>query len=148
MEEFVIMFGGLFAILGVLFVVTRLSEIRPKTSALVKTSTATEEELLQMIPDKLAQATEARDSSGSMKPEMPPRTNAKPSVLRFLPIAFYIIACLGFSGWIIIALNLGSWEAFGYAIGSTIACLGSGRVIELLQIIADELQQKRLSESP
>ncbi len=148
MNDFVIMFGGLFAILGALFVVTRLLAIRPKTSALVKTSTATEEELFETIPDKLAQATKARDSSGSMKPEMPPRTNAKPSVLRFLPIAFYIIACLGFSGWIIIALNLGSWEAFGYGIGSTIACLGSGRVIELLQNIDDKLEQKRTSDSP
>ena len=72
----------------------------------------------------------------------------KPSSLRWLPVAFYVIACLGFIGWIIIALNLGSWEAFGYGIGATIACLGSGRVIELLQNIDDKLEQKRASESP
>ena len=72
----------------------------------------------------------------------------KPSTLRWLPIAFYIIACLGFLGWIIIALNLKSWEAFGYGIGSTIACLASGRLIELVQNIDDELYRKRMSESP
>jgi|GEM_PF-3240762 len=66
--------------------------------------------------------------------------------LRWLPLVFYVIASLGFIGWIIIAINLESWEAFGYGIGATIACLGSGRVIELLQIIADELQQKRMNE--
>ena len=72
----------------------------------------------------------------------------KPSPLRWLPISFYVIASLNFAGWIIIAINLKSWEAFGIGIGSTITCLAFGRVIELLQIIANELQQKRLSESP
>ena len=70
----------------------------------------------------------------------------KPSSLRWLPVAFYIIASLGFLGWIIIALNLGSWEAFGYGIGSTIACLASGRVIELLQNIDDKLSRKLASD--
>ena len=70
----------------------------------------------------------------------------KLSSLRWLPVAFYVIACLGFIGWIIIALNLGSWEAFGYGIGSTIACLASGRVIELLQNIDDKLSRKLVSE--
>ena len=68
------------------------------------------------------------------------------SSLRWLPVAFYVIACLGFTGWIIIALILGSWEAFGYGIGSTIACLASGRVIELLQNIDDKLSRKLVSE--
>ncbi len=71
-----------------------------------------------------------------------------PSALRLLPIAFYIIAWLGFVALTVLAIEAGSGYLFGYGIGSTIACLGSGRVIELLQIIADELQQKRLSESP
>ena len=87
-------------------------------------------------------------SKTELAAELSDDTEFKPSNLRWLPMAFYIIACLGFSGWILIAINLESWEAFGYGIGATIACLGSGRVIELLQIIADELQQKRLSESP
>ena len=69
----------------------------------------------------------------------------KPSSLRWLPVAFYIIASLGFLGWIIIALNLGSWVAFGYGVGSTIACLASGRVIELLQNIDDKLSRKLVS---
>ena len=69
----------------------------------------------------------------------------KPSSLRWLPVAFYVIASLGFLGWIIIALNLGSWVAFGYGIGSTIACFAGGRTIELLQNIDDELYRKRMS---
>ena len=75
-------------------------------------------------------------------------TVAKPSALRGLPYVVYVIACLGFAGWIIIALNLESWEVFGCGIGATIACLASGRVIELLQNIDDELYRKRISESP
>ena len=71
--------------------------------------------------------------------------NEKPSSLRWLPVAFYIIASLGFLGWIIIALNLGSWVAFGYGVGSTIACFAGGRTIELLQNIDDELYRKRMS---
>jgi len=70
------------------------------------------------------------------------------SPLRWLPFSFYVIASLNFAGWIITALNLESWEAFGIGIGSTITCLAFGRVIELLQIIAEELYRKRLSESP
>ena len=70
----------------------------------------------------------------------------KPSGLRWLPMAFYVIACLGFVAFLILAVQAESGYLFGYGIGATIACLGSGRVIELLQIIADELQQKRLSE--
>ena len=70
----------------------------------------------------------------------------KPSALRWLPIAFYVIAWLGFLGWWYVAINLKSWEAFGIGIGTTIACLGSGRVIELLQNIDDKLEQKRTSE--
>ena len=70
------------------------------------------------------------------------------SPLRWLPFAFYVIACLGFVAFLILAVQAESGYLFGYGIGATIACLGSGRVIELLQIIADELQQKRLSESP
>ena len=66
----------------------------------------------------------------------------KLSSLRWLRVAFYVIACLGFIGWIIIALNLESWVAFGYGVGSTIACLASGRVIELLQNIDDKLSRK------
>ena len=69
----------------------------------------------------------------------------KPSSLRWLPVAFYVIACLGFIGWIIIALNLESWVAFGYGVGSTIACFAGGRTIELLQNIDDELYRKRMS---
>ena len=75
-----------------------------------------------------------------------PRIPKRDSPLRWLPMAFYAIAILGFIGWIIIAINLESWEAFGYGIGSTIACLASGRVIELLQDINDELYRKRMSE--
>ena len=70
----------------------------------------------------------------------------KPSSLRWLPVAFYIIASLGFLGWIIIALNLESWVAFGYGVGSTIACFAGGRTIELLQNIDDELYRKRMSD--
>ena len=66
--------------------------------------------------------------------------------LRWLPLVFYVIAVLGYIGWIINSINLKSWEVFGIGIGSTITCLAFGRVIELLQIIADELQQKRMSE--
>ena len=77
-----------------------------------------------------------------------PRTSKRNSPLQWLPSAFYVIACLGFVAFLILAVQAGSGYLFGYGIGTTIACLGSGRVIELLQIIADELQQKRLSESP
>ena len=73
-------------------------------------------------------------------------TLRKTSSLRWLPTAFYYIAWLGFIGWIVITLNTESWVAFGYGIGSTIACLASGRVIELLQNIDDELYRKRMSE--
>ena len=74
------------------------------------------------------------------------QAHEKPSSLRWLPVAFYIIASLGFLGWIIIALNLVSWVAFGYGVGSTIACFAGGRTIELLQNIDDELYRKRMSD--
>ena len=74
------------------------------------------------------------------------RTSKRNSPLRWLPVAFYVIASLGFLGWIIIALNLESWVAFGYGVGSTIACLASGRVIELLQNIDDKLSRKLVSD--
>jgi len=72
----------------------------------------------------------------------------KPSDLRWLPGVFYNIAIFGFIGWIIIAFNLKSWEAGAYGFGSMIACLASGRLIELLQEINDELYTRRMSESP
>ena len=72
----------------------------------------------------------------------------RPSLLYALPSVIYFIASLGFLGWILIAINLESWEAFGYGIGATIACFVSGRVLELLQNIDDELYRKRMSESP
>ena len=84
------------------------------------------------------------DESGSKSSSQ--ASQANPTALRWLPMAFYVIACLGFIGWTIIALNLESGEAFGYGVGTTIACLGSGRVIELLQNIDDKLEQKRTSE--
>ena len=73
-------------------------------------------------------------------------TVTKPSALRGLPFVIYAIAWLGFIAWVCIAINLESWEVFGYGIGATIACLASGRLIELLQNIDDELYLKRLSE--
>ena len=73
----------------------------------------------------------------------------KPSRLRWLPIAFYIIACLLFIGWSIIAFSTRNWwTGLGWGMISALACLATGRVIELLQIIADELYRKRMSESP
>tara|TARA_Y100001934_G_scaffold120454_1_gene147249 strand:- start:333 stop:704 length:372 start_codon:yes stop_codon:yes gene_type:complete len=72
----------------------------------------------------------------------------KASYYRKLPDVIYLIAVFGFIAWILIALGQESWEAFGIGIGATIACFVSGRVIELLQNIDDELYRKRMSESP
>tara|TARA_Y100001934_G_scaffold140916_1_gene169819 strand:- start:2831 stop:3016 length:186 start_codon:yes stop_codon:yes gene_type:complete len=47
--------------------------------------------------------------------------NIEPSLLRWLPTAFYAIAYCGFAGWIIIAVDRESWEAFGFGIGSMLA---------------------------
>ena len=84
------------------------------------------------------------------KPQAPTKKTAnaavKSSGLRWLPATFYFFAVIGFTAWILIAINLESWIAFGYGIGSTIACLASGRVIELLQNIDDELYRKRESK--
>ncbi len=84
-----------------------------------------------------------RDKEIDHKPmarEISKPLNIEPSPLRWLPTAFYVIAYCGFAGWIIIAVDRESWEAFGFGIGSMIACLGSGRVIELLQNIDDKLE--------
>ena len=63
-------------------------------------------------------------------------------ILRWLPMAFYLIACLGFMAFLILAgtaeRGVGAY-LIGYGISTTIACLGGGRVIELLQSIDDEL---------
>ena len=80
--------------------------------------------------------------------EKPTETRGKPSGLRWLPSAFYVIAILGFAGFVILAIQSENSFLFGYGVGTTIACLGSGRVIELVQDISDELYRKRLSESP
>jgi len=84
-------------------------------------------------------------------PQEPTETLAteKPSDLRYLrwlPVAFYVIACLGFMAFLILAVQAKSGYVFGYGIGAMLSCFATGRVIELLQIIADELQQKRMSE--
>ena len=73
-------------------------------------------------------------------------TVSKPSGLRLLPSVFYAIAGLGFVAFIVLAVQAESGYLFGYGIGSTIACLASGRVIDLLQNIDDELYRKRMSE--
>ena len=86
-------------------------------------------------------------TSGTQEPTETLATE-KPSALRWLPVAFYVIAGLGFVAFLILAVQAESGYLFGYGIGATIACLGSGRVIELLQIIAEELYRKRMSESP
>ena len=106
--------------------------------------------LSQSMVTKMAATEEAavNDLKPDSKSEGTNLSAIKPSVLRLLPMAFYVIACLGFVAFLILAVQAESGYLFGYGIGATIACLGSGRVIELLQIIADELQQKRLSESP
>ena len=80
--------------------------------------------------------------------EMPTETHVKPSALRWLPSAFYVIAILGFAGFVILAIQSENSFLFGYGIGATIACFGSGRLIELVQDINDELYRKRMSESP
>ena len=77
-----------------------------------------------------------------------PRISKRDSPLRWLPSAFYVIAILGFAGFVILAIQSENSYLFGYGVGSAIACLGSGRVIELLQDINDELYRKRMSESP
>ena len=97
--------------------------------------------------DLIRRANSLRDSADS---ELRSRDNylAKPSGLRWLPMAFYIIAVLGFVAFLILAVQAESGYLFGYGIGATIACLGSGRLIELLQEINDELYTRRISESP
>ena len=72
----------------------------------------------------------------------------RPSLLYALPSVIYFIACLGFVAFLVLAIQAGSGYIFSYGIGVTIACFVSGRVIELLQNIDDELYRKRLSESP
>ena len=73
-------------------------------------------------------------------------SHVKPSALRWLPEAFYVIACLGFVTFFLLAAQAKSGYLFGYGIGATIACLASGRLIELLQEINDELYTRRMSE--
>ena len=70
------------------------------------------------------------------------------SNLQWLPSAFYWIGLLGLFVFCIIAYQAKSGYVFGYGIGAMLSCFATGRVIELLQIIADELYRKRLSESP
>jgi len=72
----------------------------------------------------------------------------RPSLLYALPGVIYFIACLGFVAFLVLAIQAGSGYIFGYGIGATIAGFASGRVIELLQNIDDELYRKRMSESP
>ena len=86
--------------------------------------------------------------SKSAQSEMPTETRGKPSALRWLPMAFYVIACLGFVAFLVLAIQSENSFLFGYGIGATIACFGSGRLIELVQDINDELYRKRMSESP
>ena len=80
------------------------------------------------------------------KNEKPTETRVKPSALRWLPSAFYVIAILGFAGFVILAIQSENSFLFGYGVGATIACFGSGRLIELVQDINDELYRKRMSE--
>ena len=78
-----------------------------------------------------------------------PTLQRSTDILRWLPMAFYLIACLGFMAFLILAVQAergADAYLFGYGIGTTIACLGGGRVIELLQNIDDELYRKRISE--
>ena len=82
----------------------------------------------------------------TMKPQAPTETPVKPSALRWLPSAFYVIAILGFAGFVILAIQSENSFLFGYGVGATIACFGSGRLIELVQDINDELYRKRMSE--
>ena len=69
-------------------------------------------------------------------------------MLRWLPDAIHFIALVGFVGFVVAAVQTKSGVLFCYGIGTTIACLVSGRTIELLQNIDDELYRKRMSESP
>ena len=86
------------------------------------------------------------ESSGLLQHGKTSPTDKKPSQLRWLPMAFYVIACLGFVAWILIAIYLENEMPIYYGIPSTIACLASGRVIELLQDINDEMYRKRMSK--
>ena len=70
----------------------------------------------------------------------------KPSRLRRLPMAFYIAGWLTAVAVMIAAVNTLNGTVLFIGFVCVILCFGTGRVIELLQIIADELQQKRMSE--
>ena len=101
------------------------------------------ERLFRRRDTKIAKLSE---SSGLLQPGKTSPTDKKPSELRWLPMAFYVIACLGFVAWILIAIYLQSEIPIYYGIPSTIACLASGRVIDLLQDINDEMYRKRMSK--
>ena len=69
----------------------------------------------------------------------------KPSILRDLPLVFYVVGWLC-AGGAIIFFNVEASEPFIYCFGSMLVCIGGGRVIKLLQNIDDELYRKRMSE--
>ena len=126
----VVMVVGLFAVFPILVGLNRLY----KTQRAEPTSQAT------VKPQAPTQKT------GNVSSVIHNPSHVKPSALRWLPSAFYVIACLGFVAFLILAVQAGSGYLFGYGIGTTIACLGGGRVIELLQNIDDKLEQKRTSK--
>ena len=78
--------------------------------------------------------------------EMPTETHVKPSALRWLPSAFYVIAILGFAGFVILAIQSENSFLFGYGIGATIAYYVINKTKKTKEEIEQEENEKYLKE--